>query len=269
MVRKAFGIYGNDLNEGKLFIETGHDYIACSLVDGALEQLKAFELFHFETGDAESFEKLFSDTKLFSRLLSESNGDVQLIWANEKAVCVPAEYFKEELSIAMLEAMHAVSAQANFSVNRTGDMVVVGYIPGNASAVYAANLNVSASEHKYFQLLNAQSGNEHKHAVYLVFDHSDFTYAIYKEGQLQLIQTQAYKTSEDVLYHLLNAFRVFAMPVAEVNILASGMIDDSSPLYKNLRAYFQHFAFQQMDESKFAAEGFKEYPLHYFASFCQ
>ncbi|HNP22459.1 MAG TPA: DUF3822 family protein [Panacibacter sp.] len=268
MVRKVFGIYGNDLN-GKLFIETAHNYIACSVVDSSSQQLNAFELFHFDAVDTASFEKLFGDIQLFSRLFTAQYSIVDLIWANEKAVCVPAAYFDEALAVSMLETMHAVSPPVQFSVNKAEDIVVVGYIPADAFKVYAANFEVRSNEHKYFQLIRGLSHGDHKHAAYVLFDHSDFTYVVRKDGQLQLIQTRAYKTSEDVLYHLLNSFRVFAIPTQEINIVASGMIDDSSPLYKNLRSYFKHFAFQEMEASKFAAEGFNEHPLHYFASFCQ
>ena len=157
---------------------------------------------------------------------------VDLIWANEKAVCVPAAYFDEALAVSMLETMHAVSPPVQFSVNKAEDIVVVGYIPADAFKVYAANFEVRSNEHKYFQLIRGLSHGDHKHAAYVLFDHSDFTYVVRKDGQLQLIQTRAYKTSEDVLYHLLNSFRVFAIPTQEINIVASGMIDDSSPLYK-------------------------------------
>lgn len=269
MVRKAFGIYGEDTEGCSLLIETGQDYIACACMNEAYTQMKAFELFHFDTSDFENFDKLFNEVKLFSRLFPANKGAVQLVWSNEKAVCVPAAFYTDDIAVSLLEVMHGITGPVQYAVTTVNDTVVVGFIPSEAANTYAANLQVTSAAHKYAKLLAVQHKKENKQSVHIVFEQAGFTYAVYKEGVLQLMQSKPYKKPEDVLYHLLNALEVLGMAASEVEVLVSGMIDDSSPLYKNLHTYFNHFSFSRADENVFAAEGFKEYPLHYFASFCQ
>jgi len=86
---------------------------------------------------------------------------------------------------------------------------------------------------------------------------------------LQLIQSFSYKIPADVLYYVLNIFNTYELPSNETIVYASGMIDTASPLYGTLRAYINHFFIEPADKNLFQAEGFQDYPLHYFSSFCQ
>ena len=97
----------------------------------------------------------------------------------------------------------------------------------------------------------------------------NFIASVYKSGALQLIQYFSYKAPEDALYHILHLGKTFGLPAGETKIYASGLIDDSSPLYAILNAYLDNFSFETADAGSFTAEDFNEYPLHYFVSFCQ
>ena len=81
MVNKNFGIYSDDLSGCDLMIETGSDYIACWCKDKAAGMVKAFEQFGFDANFYRSFENLFDDIQLHSRLLTTHFNNVYCIGA--------------------------------------------------------------------------------------------------------------------------------------------------------------------------------------------
>lgn len=268
MVRKTFGIYSEWLEQCSLFIETGNDYIACWCKDPAANTVKAFELFSFAEDQPGDFAALFREVQLHSRLLTTAFENVYCIWGNEKCVCVPTEFFSDATATSYIELMFGEHTLPLYN-NTVGDCVTVAALPQDAMNVYNSHYTIKASVHKYYQLLKGQQNAGATNRMHLHFYHSHCIISAYKEGVLQLIQTYPYKTSEDILYAVLHIAGEYQLPVNETIIYAGGLIDTSSPLYKTLHIYLNNFSFEPVDAALFAAEGFQEHPLHYFAPFCQ
>jgi Protein of unknown function (DUF3822) len=267
MVRKTFGIYSGDLSDCNLFVETGRDYLACWCKHAETLQVKAFELFSFREIEAQEFDKLYNEILLHSRLLTISAGKVYCIWGDEKCICIPGEFYDNDIAGAYMHLMFANEAGSSFYKDNLDGLTVLATLP-NAAAVVSEYHSVTANVHKYFHLLKAQQPLTSENKLHIVFYHSHFIVSVFKEGTLQLIQNYSYRAPEDVLYHLLNICETFNLSAGETTAYASGMIDTSSPLYEMLRAYIHHFAFEPVQKEIFD-EIFQEYPLHYFASFCQ
>ena len=269
MVRKTFGIYSEWLEQCTLFIETGSDYIACWCKDPAVNTVKAFELFSFTTERADDFAALFKEIQLHSRLLTTAFENVYCIWSDEKCVCVPAPYYNDTAAASFIELMFGESGVTSLQNNTARDCVTVFKLPQQALAVYSNCYAIKESVHKYYQLIKGQQDDDTLFKMHILFYHSHCIISAYKQGSLQLIQTYPYKVSEDVLYVVLNIAKEYQMPVNETAIYAGGLIDTNSPLYKTLHVYLNDFVFEPVDAALFAAEGFQEHPLHYFAPFCQ
>lgn len=269
MVRKTFGIYSEDLTGCVLYIETGDEYIACWCRHNETSNVTAFELFTFKQTDAADFESLLKEIQLHSRLLTTSFEKAHCIWANEKCMCIPAEFYNDNAATSYLQFMFGDNASVNFYKNQLNDYEVLAILPTDASAAFKSSHNIDSNVHKYYQLLKGQHSNNEENKIHLVFYYTWFIISVFKKGQLQLIQRFYYKSPEDALYHVLNVCKTYELPVSEVNVFASGMIDTNSPLYEMLRGYIQNFALETVDKDLFVAEGFHEYPLHYFTSFCQ
>ena len=270
MVQKNFGIYSDDLSGCDFVIETGLDYIACWCKDKATGSIKAFEQFGFDGNAYNSFEKLFTEVQLHSRLLTTHFNNVYCIWGYEKCICAPNELYSRGMAASAMELMFGEKIEQKSVIENTlGNCVVSTAINEDAWDVYSKHYRISANMHKYYSLLKMQKPQDEEDKLHLVFYNNDVIISAYKKGQLQLVQRFAYKAAEDVLYHILNICKTYQLPVAEINIRCSGMIDNSSPLYSTLLAYLGDFSFEAADKALFAAEGFHEYPLHYFVSFCQ
>jgi len=269
MVQKTFGIYSEDLNGSSLYIETGSDYLACSCKERNTGKVAAFELFSFDKTEPENFEKLFREVQLHSRLLTTAFDDVHCIWGYEQCVCVPNEFYSRGLAATSMELMYGEIQSQTVCENVIGDCVVATVINEEALAVYRKHYYVSSNMHKYYPLLKRQKLFDDDNKMHLVFNNNNFIASVYKRGALQLIQYFSYKAPEDALYFILQLAKTFALPAAETKIYASGLIDDSSPLYAILNAYLDNFSFEPANAESFTANDFNEYPLHYFVSFCQ
>ncbi|CAN5829561.1 hypothetical protein BH10BAC2_BH10BAC2_21500 [soil metagenome] len=270
MVQKNFGIYSDDLSGCDFVIETGSDYIACWCKDKAAGTVKAFEQFGFDAGANTSFEKLFSEVQLHSRLLTTHFNNVYCIWGHETCICAPNEMYSRGMAASAMELMFGETIEQKSVIeNIIGDCVVSTAINEDAWEVYSKHYRITANMHKYYSLLKMQKPQDEEDKLHLVFYNNDFIISAYKKGKLQLVQRFTYKAPEDVLYHIFNISKTYQLTIADISIRCSGMIDNSSPLYSTLLAYLGDFSFEPADKALFAAEGFHEYPLHYFVSFCQ
>jgi hypothetical protein len=270
MVQKIFGIYSEDLSGYDLIIETGQDYIACWCKDKVAGIVKAFEQFGFDEAQYKNFEKLFNEVQLHSRLLTTHFSNVYCIWAHATCICAPTELYSRGMAASAMELMFGETIEQRSIIENTlGDCVVSTAINEDAWDVYNKHYRITANMHKYYSLLKMQKPHDEEDKLHLVFFNNDFIISAYKKGKLQIVQRFSYKAPEDVLYHVLNVCNAFQLTPGDVQVRCSGMIDDSSSLYSTLLAYLGNCSFEIADKKLFAAEGFHEYPLHYFVSFCQ
>jgi hypothetical protein len=270
MVNKNFGIYSDDLSGCDLMIETGSDYIACWCKDKAAGTVKAFEQFGFDVNTYTNFEKLFAAVQLHSRLLTTHFNNVYCIWGHTTCVCAPNELYSRGMAASAMELMFGQTIEQRSVIENTfGDCVVSTAINEDAWDVYTKHYRITANMHKYYSLLKIQKPHADEDKLHLVFYNNDFIISAYKKAQLQIVQRFSYKVPEDVLYYVLNVCKTYQLSVANIRVRCSGMIDDSSSLYSTLLSYLGDFSFETADKKLFAAEGFHEYPLHYFVSFCQ
>ena len=270
MVHKNFGIYSEDLSGSDLVIETGADYIACWCKDKTSATVKAFEFFGFSADAATPFANLLAEVQLHSRLLTTHFNNVHCIWGYANGVCIPNEFYSRAAAVAAIELLYGTSVDQKSIIETTlGDCVVSTAINEEAWDAYTKHYRISANMHKYYSLLKTQKPIAEEDKVHIVFYHNNFILSAYKLGQLQIVQRFTYKEPEDALYHILNVCSLHNLDANEIPVKCSGMIDDSSSLYHTLRAYIGNFTFEAPEQAIFGAESFHEYPLHYFAPFCQ
>ena len=89
--------------------------------------------------------------------------------------------------------------------------------------------------------------------------------AVYKAGELQLIQTFAYQTPEDAAYYLLLICKQFKIAQTDLVLKISGLIDAQSALYTELLKYFEHVQHEGIPAELSTAGILDEYPSHYFS----
>ncbi|HRH60595.1 MAG TPA: DUF3822 family protein [Chitinophagaceae bacterium] len=268
MVQKNFGIYGSDLNNCNLFIETGQTHIACWMKDNESGKIKAFEMFSFPAKNNGSFETLLNEITLHSRLFTSPFEQCYCIWEDERHVCVPAEFYTDDAATSYLDLMFGNMQNVQYCKDTLDDFVTLAAINNNALSAMDKKFHVAAHAHKFYSLLKLHDKESLNDFVKVVFYSTHFILVAYKQGKLQLIQRFAYTTKEDVLYHILNVCSNFKIDAATATVKVTGMIDENSSLYQTLHAYIKELSAETPDASLYEAEEFHQYPLHYFHSFC-
>ncbi|MBW7891654.1 MAG: DUF3822 family protein [Chitinophagaceae bacterium] len=99
----------------------------------------------------------------------------------------------------------------------------------------------------------------------LVFYPNKLLFALFRNRQLQIVQTFEYETAEDVAYHLLNVCRRFDVNNEEILLKISGLLDDQSSVFAELLKYFLDVQLERRPEAFSYAEAFDAYPPHFFS----
>ena len=107
------------------------------------------------------------------------------------------------------------------------------------------------------------SASAEKEVIQLIFASDKMMVSVFKEGQLQLLQSIPYSTPEDVAYQLLNYCHELSISPEECLIIVSGYIDEDSALFNELKKYFLKLQFDTLIGSEEKRLG--EYPVHYFS----
>ncbi len=190
---------------------------------------------------------------------------VHIIYSYATSVLVPQEFIVDTEHKAMLELVHGNcgdciirtdyiqehSIHNVFSVPRVIDQVMTGYFN-------------TASHMHYFSLLsNLESGLANH--LYCIFSPGQMKVVFKKAGKLQAVQLFVFKTPEDAAYYLLNLCQSFEVKAADCVLKLSGMIDESSALYKELYKYFYQIQFERLSERFKYPEEIDQYPGHYFS----
>jgi len=117
--------------------------------------------------------------------------------------------------------------------------------------------------HEYTPALKnsiAYDGNE---KIFIHFTTQFFRILVKKGAHIELVQTYAYKTPLDVVYYLLKIASEIGIDQSGASVILSGLIEESSALYTEIRNYFLHISFYN-DTSVSLPEN--ELPRHFFAS---
>jgi hypothetical protein len=99
----------------------------------------------------------------------------------------------------------------------------------------------------------------------VIFYNDKFVVAFFCDRQLQLLQTFAYQTPEDVAYYLLLVCRQFGITQQEIVLHISGLIDTQSALYTELLKYFAEVDYEGLPETYGTNGLLEEFPGHYFS----
>lgn len=115
--------------------------------------------------------------------------------------------------------------------------------------------------HQYSLLLKNKSV-EDDHLT-LIFYTQKFIACLKKDGKYQLINSYNFETPEDVSYALLNICQQFN--IADPQLIIHGLLEENSPLYKDIYKYFIDIQLASLPPENVYAEEINKFPPHYFS----
>ncbi|WP_158512922.1 DUF3822 family protein [Flavisolibacter tropicus] len=95
------------------------------------------------------------------------------------------------------------------------------------------------------------------------FSPNQFSVLVKKSGQLQLAQLYSYQSPLDVVYYLMKIVDEFNLSKEETVLIISGLIEESSDLYREMYQYFPNIQFATSTMPSIEGD---TYPSHFFTS---
>ena len=272
MLQKTFSIYADNLDDCRLFIEAGSHHIACWCKDAETGAAKAFEFFQFDEGPGNGIDNILKEVRLHSRLMDLPLTPDAVIWDTEEVLYIPAVFYKEQLAPEYLSMMFGEAETNEVLAQQSGDYVILSRQQAAYITTFKAHFAVTTFSHKFFGLLQQYMKDAEQagaNQLHVIFYPSHFILTALKDKKLQVMRSINYSTAEDALYSIIHICNEYGMPLNTTAITASGLIDTSSNLYNTLYSYLETFTLQKSESVVFGAEGFAEYPAHFFLPFIQ
>lgn len=264
MLQKTFGIYSEDNDACRLYVEIGSAHVACWCTSET-GSLRTFEFFTFNPNEFD-FAETFRQVKLNSTLLNKTYEQTNVIWENEDCVCIPDKYFNTKATEKLISEVTGETASTTSMYYEVENTIVAYRVKNDHLKIISNELPSAQQVHKYGLMVRSLN-KEEKTNDYLkiIFYNHYFLLMAVHDQQLQLIQRFEYKTAEDVVYHILNVATKLNISSEESEVIVSGLIDLHSALYKELYKYIQHLKVDSVQDNSGDVQ--HEYPSHYLIPF--
>lgn len=252
--------------DAHLLVFASKQGMAFAVLDKHRNMFTGISVYHFGKDAAgTSFLKNAEEVLRDEVLVHQYFDKTDIIWCTEQSIITPQSFFNRDTNAAMLDLVFGDTGE--FAVKH--ELI----LKQHAYNVYRLDKHVeklvtdkfprAMQSHQSSLLVNLESSK--KDMLYCNFYPGCVAVMLRKEYQLQVLQTFDYETPEDAAYYLLNVCSQFAVAAAETAVTASGMIDESSSLYKELYKYFLSIDFFELPDNFTYTDELKTYPAHYFS----
>jgi len=254
----------------QLALEFSHTHMACLVKGAESGETEAMEIFTIEDTGAEWID-IFHDVKSQSLLLNRTYRDIHCYSNLEEALLVPASQFSAVAAEDFLSMVYGESSRYEIrqdTIAADSPMVNVYRIKKTIYEQVNRYFLLNKPHHIYSVLVENILAVKDlpDHFIKVAFYSKHFIAIVVKEGKLQLVQSFAYDTKEDVLYHLANLNRQFTLNAVHSQLEISGRFDTGSELHQQLQPLFGLISFDTTEpDGIFKTTG--EYPSHYFTPF--
>lgn len=257
-----------DSSQCNLLLEISPDYILSGILHPLEKKFISLEYFRLDSHDSlNSFKRVVFNHEWFSKPFNA----VKITYNFPESLIIPAGHHVQD---TVKDSLNIVFGDANQG------QVFSEYLS------YWNSFNAYRVPESYVSVLNAhfvQPQYAHMHAVilkklaidieqingdnlFVFFYERKLIVACLKDRKLMLIQTYSYETAEDINYLLLNICTRFELDCEKINIQVSGLLDDQSSVYSEMRKYFTNVILNDRPDTLAYSENFEEYPPHFFNS---
>lgn len=266
MLQKTYSVYTGDYNNCTLFVEAGKKFIACWCKNNDTKKITGFELFHSNKALTDDLHTSITSIKQLSILIESGASQTNFIWNSPDALCIPADYYSDELAEDYSNIAFGNSAETVRYVQTYENIEVFAATDEKLHQTVDELFPNANVYHHHYCLLSSIPGTDQP-ALYVYFFPGSFTVIAFKHGRLQLIQTRHFTAAEEVLYFVLNVYREHHFTQHETAVYAAGFIDENSSLFQLLYQYIEGLQLQLPRNKLFASNAFDEYKPHVYLPF--
>lgn len=240
-----------------LLMEIGNGYCSYAYLNRAANAIDGLRYFSFEeTAAEESLSEIIKN-------ISEAKRQAAVVCSSfPQALLTPAKLFVQDYS--MLDTVYGQPSQAYFHDDIPEWQMVNAYsFPASLRRLFDEAFSSVAMYHAYTPAIKIYSGYVADNQLLVHFTEQNFRVLLKKDAAIQLAQTYSYKTSLDVVYYLLKICYEFDLRQQSVHIIVSGLVEENSGLFTELRQYFSNVHFTHPPEIAFPGN---THPHHFFTS---
>ena len=262
-----------DFPETRLLMEVDYasfGYILLNSKNNSLIALKYFEFSHLKD---RTLTEILREIIYGDELLEKKASETFVVYNLMESNLVPEKFYHEEICKTITETVYGNLSKGLIIAEKIPwwELYNIYRVPADVYDFLKEKFGDSKSWHKYSLSLKSHkmfNVREYLNFIKVIFYSDKIITIVFKDHQLQLIQSFTFQEASDVVYHLLNCCEQFDMSTEEVVLQVSGLIDRQSVVYSELLKFFLHFLFDEIDDSIHIADNMKElYPTHYYSSF--
>lgn len=257
-----------DASQYNLYVEVAADHLLFGILNNNRREFIALQYVNLDKYNAFNHCK---ELIYHNEWLARSYNKVTVVYYFPESILVPEEIYDDSLNKTSLDLMYGDLNRGEVLTDKLTDrnLYNVYRVPSALHQLLGAHFPKGHFFHAYTVVLKRKKqiapkaeGDE----ATLVFYPNKLLFGLFRNGELQIMQTFEYETAEDVAYHLLNACRQFNVDCEQILLRVSGLIDDHSSVYSGLQKYFLQVELDERPADLKYNEAFNEYPLHFFTS---
>ena len=262
-----------NFQQSRLLMEVNSVSFGYTLLNLQNNSLIALKYFEFSNLKDRTLIEILREIIYGDELLEKKASETFIVYDLAESNLVPEKFYSDEMSKKITEIVYG-NLNKGLVVGEKipwWELYNVYRIPEDVHEFLTEKFSESKSWHKYSLLLKSHkmfNVREYLNFIKVIFYADKIVVLIFKDHQLQLVQSFLFQTANDVVYYLLNCCQQFNMSSEEVVLQVSGLVDRQSAVYNELLKYFLHFLFDEIDDSIRIADNLKDqYPVHYYSSF--
>ena len=275
MAHKITGYYNETAEAAfseadQLVVEISSNQVVCLVKGADSQEIEGFELFALDKTGSD-WSDVFYELRTNSQLLNRTYRDVHCYYNFEEAIIIPGQRFTATSAEDYLSLMYGETDRYDVKYDTIqGDVQMVNAyrIRKSINELMNRHFVLYKPHHTYSRLLEDVLGRNElaDHFIKLQFYSNHFIAAVLIGKKLQLVKSFKFETTDDVLYHLANINRQFALDAAHSHTEISGMFETGSALHLQLQSMFGLITLDGI-EADGVFKTANEYPSHYFTSF--
>ncbi|MCO5241012.1 MAG: DUF3822 family protein [Chitinophagaceae bacterium] len=257
-----------DAAQCNLYVEVAADHLLFGILDNNKHEFIALQYVNLDKYNAFNHCK---ELIYHNEWLARSYNKVTVVYYFPESLLVPEPLLDSGLNKSSFDLVYGdLNKGELLSDHLPGwNMYNIYRVPAVLHQLLGTHFPKGHFFHAYTLLLKRKAqtiGEAEGDEATLIFYPNKLLFALYRDGDLQIIQTFEYETAVDVAYHLLNACRWFEVDCGQVVLCISGLLDDQSSVFSELQKYFMHIKLDDRPADFTYNETFNEYPRHFFSS---
>lgn len=283
MTKPVFNISGADINaetsaQSTLLMEVNESAFSYVVV-GEDKKLLCAAYFVLNHTEGRNVVDAIRDIVDSQEILQLDFKESVVVYNFSESTLVPGAFYNHDVNRDLIELLfgHLKKGLVLSEKDNESNLHTLYRVPAAVHSLLQQKFSAGRYWHIYTLWLSLLQKTEHEEmqSIYTVFAADKVLTAIYRNRALQLIQSFAYTTPEDVVYHLLHCCQQLGLSQDDCLLHISGYIDEDSALFTEIKKYFLRLEFDQLEGQDQTPEPIKndidddagpaEYPPHYFS----